>query len=385
MAIAALSVWWVFITMGIATVTLPAHVVDRLGYGETELGIVAMAFGVATVLSRIAFARWLARHSAWRTQAVAALGYSACLAASALAGELWQLLALRLAAGACEGVFFVSASAAVARSVPPYRLGAALSAISVALFGGIAIGPFVGDLLVRHGPGLAWSVAAGMAVLAALLVLPASLRSAPPVERGPADSAPSPRGRTASAVALWAAIVMTLGTIGYGGFQSLLPLIAPELGLDGVGPVFAVYAVVSLVVRIALAAWVDRFDSFRVAALSAVLTCVGLGVMALHLSAGTVFAAAAVLAVSLGCQYPALQMLALAGRSHVEHPAVLAIYTASFDIGMALGALVMGVVTERLGFQLACLVAAVVCAGGILLQLGVLRGIPTGLRRNTAE
>lgn len=368
--IAALGVWWVFVTVGIATVTLPSQIVTRLGHGETELGVTVLAFGVATVVSRIAFGPLLGRFSPWRVNLAAASVYAGSLAMSTFASDIVQLVLLRIVAGAAQGVFYLGAATAIARAVPTARLGAALSWLSVALFAGVAVGPSLGDQLRSHGGiELSWLTATCLALVAAACVAPGALRG----EGGGATAGTGLRGRGYrwSRTTVWAAGIMTLGTIGYGGFQSLLPLVGPPAGVAQTGPVFAVFAVVSIGVRAGLSPWIDRVDAFRLGTWSAVLTCAGLVVLA-TVTPFALYAVAVVFAVSLGAQYPALMMLTLAGRPPREHSAIIALYSASFDIGMGLGALVLGVITEHSGFGVACLVAAALGAVGVVLHLMVL-------------
>ena len=59
------------------------------------------------------------------------------------------VVALRLVLGVAEAAFFVASIAALADLAPPSRIGEALSYNSLGLYLGLALGPPLGEVLVR--------------------------------------------------------------------------------------------------------------------------------------------------------------------------------------------------------------------------------------------
>lgn len=104
------------------------------------------------------------------------------LASLALTENIVVIVALRLLAGVAEAAFFVAGFAALADVAPPARLGEALAYNSLGLYLGIALGPPLGEILVRtFGFGLAWAGAAALAVFAAgLCLIVGETRAGPP-------------------------------------------------------------------------------------------------------------------------------------------------------------------------------------------------------------
>ena len=89
-----------------------------------------------------------------------------------LVDALWWLIAIRVVTGIGEAAFFVGAATMITDLSPPDRRGEAVSYWSVAVYGGLAFGPALGEA-VRGDDRytLAWLVSAGLALVAALLGL----------------------------------------------------------------------------------------------------------------------------------------------------------------------------------------------------------------------
>jgi len=376
---ACFAVLWVFISMGLVAVGTPLHIVHELGGTESDVGGAAMAFGVTTVAVRLGFSPFLNHFSQWRVIVVAAIAYAAALAAGATVESVGTLILLRVVAGGAEGIFYLAAASAVSSAVPESQRGRALSYFSVSLFAGIAIGPVIAEVIYAGNEISAiWLTAALFGGLAAATVAPlARRRLIRDIEITPAPDGEVRRTLRLSSgltkLTVWCTVSMSLGTLGYGGFQTLLPLVGREAGLAQTGGVFAFFAVTSVVVRASSAHMIDRLPSYPTAVGATVLTAAVMTLLAISPSIMGLHVAAVGLAISLGVQYPVLLKLALANIPQRRQPQVIALYSSSFDIGMALGALLMGAITEAFGFGSAAGVVAMLTIAAILLQIVVLR------------
>ena len=74
------------------------------------------------------------------------------------------------------------------------------------------------------------------------------------------------RGRLIAPEAIRPGILLAATLIGITGFSIFLPLYAPEVGVDDVGPLFLVYGVVVVLVRIFGAKLPDRLGPLRAGA-----------------------------------------------------------------------------------------------------------------------
>ena len=82
------------------------------------------------------------------------------------------LVAMRILSGVGEAAVFVGAATMAQDLAPPHRRGEAASYFSVAIYGGLGIGPPLGEAVRRTwGTSDVWLVAAGFGLLAAALGL----------------------------------------------------------------------------------------------------------------------------------------------------------------------------------------------------------------------
>ena len=152
--------------------------------------------------------------------------------------ELWQLLVLRAVAGVGEAALFVGAATLIADLAPPDRRAEAASYFSVAVFGGLGIGPIVGDLVLADDRyGRAFVVAGGFAWLAALVALavPRDVSLPAPVEALGELPVRSGFDRIMHPAAVGPGLVLACGIAGFAVFTAFLPDHARDVGLAGSG------------------------------------------------------------------------------------------------------------------------------------------------------
>src|SRR4051794_4248154 len=161
-----------FTGFGIVIFALPLYVTGPVGGGEALAGLAFGAFAVSAFVLRPFVGRLSDVHGRRPFLVGGASLAALSLGSLALTEDIVVIVALRLLAGAAEAAFFVAGFAALADVAPPARLGEALSYNSLGLYLGIALGPPLGEILVRtFGFGAAWAGAAALAVLAAGLCL----------------------------------------------------------------------------------------------------------------------------------------------------------------------------------------------------------------------
>src|SRR4029450_8218989 len=95
---------------------------------------------------------WTGRIGATRGRRVLAVSGATVVGVSILlygvATQLWMLVLARLLTGAGEAAMFVGVATAAQDLAPDHRRGEAASYFSVALYGGLAVGPPRGELAV---------------------------------------------------------------------------------------------------------------------------------------------------------------------------------------------------------------------------------------------
>jgi MFS family permease len=162
-------------------------------------------------------------------------------------------------------------------------------------------------------------------------------------------------------------LILMLSTTGYAGFAAFVPLYVTELGLSGVGLVFAEYAFAVLVVRIFGARLPDRLGSRRGASIALALQSVGLMTMCLWMSVTGLYVSTFVYAMGVSLLYPALFPLVVDGAPESERSQAVATFTLAFDISAGCGAFLLGIVVSLSSERWAFGVAAILSFIGLLL------------------
>lgn len=358
-----------FLYVGVLVPLIPRLVEERLGGNELDIGLNLAAFSLTAVLVRPLLARFAERHSLRLLMACGALLTAAATLTTAFVGSLWLLLPLRGVQGIGEASVFIGGASLTSGFASPARRAEAASYFSVAVFGGIGIGPIIGEMVVGHDrfkAGLL--VAAAFAAFGALgsWAVPQRVISAATLG-DPQDNEHAGTGPFMHPAALRPGIVLALGIGGFTAFNAYMPEHAKAVGLGGSQWVFATYSVTCLVLRVVAAKVPERVGLARAVTLALAGLITGLAVLAFVPTVLGVFAAAMLLAVGMSFQYPALMAMALNDAPESERTRVLASFTMFFDVGTILGALVLGVVAEATSKRGGFFGGAVMCVVALVL------------------
>ncbi|HLT69308.1 MAG TPA: MFS transporter [Acidimicrobiales bacterium] len=353
-AVVMLAAFAYFVAIGALVPTVPRFIERELDGDGLAVGVGVGSMAVTAALLR----PWVGRMGDRHGRRVLAVAGAAVVAVSILlyaaATELWILVLARLLTGAGEAAMFVGVATAAQDLAPDHRRGEAASYFSIALYGGLAVGPPIGEALVEHGFTTVWLVLAGSSALAAL--------AAVWIPRGRTVADP-PRRSVLQPDAVWPGVILFLGLVPFIAFSSFVPLYAEELGQESVGGVLGLYAGLVLVVRIVGARLPDRLGWRRGSTIALVAVAVGVSLVAAWGTMAAIWFAAVALAVGMSLLYPSLFTAVMAAAPESERTHAVGTFSVFFDLSTALGATMVGLVVslagERGGFGAAGALALV--------------------------
>jgi MFS family permease len=364
-----------FTALGALNSVVPRYVDRSLGGGEVEVGLAMGAFAFGAIILRPVTGRIGDRFGrrVLMVSGAAVVGTAALVAG--LVAALPYLVGTRILMGLGEAAFFVGATTMATDLAPVERRGEAVSYWSIAVWGGMSLGPVLGyTMLDGNHYGRVWITAGLLGFAASLIALGTRETREPTVRRiaritGDGD-APAPRARLLAPAAIRPGVILALVMTAMVGFQTFLPLYAPEVGVEQVGLLFLVFGLIVLSVRVVGARLPDILGPVRAGTIAISVTACGLVTLAVWQSAAGLWAATALIAVGSAFLYPSMLLLALHGVPHEERGSVVGTFSACFDLAGGTAGIAFGAIVALTSYRGAYGVLALVSLGALLLLRG---------------
>ena len=356
------------LAVGAALPVLPRYVKGPIGGSDVEVGLVIGAFAFAAIVVRPLAGRWGDRRGR-RPVMIAGTAFTAI--AGVLYAVPWGVAGLVLARvilGAGEGVVYTSGAAWMADRANDDERGRVIGLYGLAIWGGVSAGPVLGEGLFdwTNSYNAVWWLCVGLSVasLVALYWMPRE-RSGKSHEATAAHATGwaslLPRASIRPGLALMTA------NLGYAAVSSFLVLMLDKRGIGHGAMAFAVFAAAVVVNRVLFGDLPDRFGGRAAAMYAAALEAAGLLILAAGQSLPVVLIGSAVMGSGFAMLFPSLALLVLARTRPEQRGAAMGTFTAFFDIGLALGSPLVGVVAAATGYGGAFIAGAVGAVGGLLI------------------
>ena len=360
-----------FVYIGMLVPIVPLFIEGPLNGGEFGIGVTVAVFALAAICARPLLGRLADRYG----RRVLMVGGAALAGLSGIGSsqisEFWQLLALRGLTGVGEAALFVGAATLIADMSPRDRRAEGASYFSVAVFGGIGMGPIIGEALLDDTNfGRAFVVAGLFAFLAAGLALFAPARvEIDDVIDDPIASAASATGRRRliHPAAIMPGLVLACGVAAFSAFGAFVPDYSRSVGMASSGALFAVYALVSVLVRLFGATLPERLGPRRAVTIALSNVLIGLAILAAFPTILALWIAAAFVGFGMAFNYPSLLALTVNRASDSDRAWAVSSFTMFFEVGSVAGGLLIGAFAQVVGKQLGFLGGVAFCLLGLYL------------------
>ena len=342
--------------MQMLVATLPLYVIS-LGGSQTDAGLVAGALAFTALLFRPLMGYLT---DAWRRRPLVLMGTSCYGLASVvylLSHSIPFLLLGRFVHGFGLSCYTTASNAYIADIAPFRRRAEAVGIFAATQAIGLIVGPVVGFLLIGEiGFHRLFYFSGGLAFTAFFISFFAHERMQPSLTgRQPW----SLRTGIVTAEALpmaWMALCMGLG---FGSVSSFISIFARQRGFQNPGFYFMVQAIALLASRILLGRLADRFGRAKVIFPGIVLMAMALGMLPLAYDFSFFVISASLFGLGFGAAQPATMALLIDRIRPEKRGIATSTYYTGFDGGVSLGSILLGAVSQHLGFAVMWPIAAV--------------------------
>lgn len=354
------------VSIGATLPVLPRYVKGPIGSGDLAVGIVLGSFAITGLACRP-----LAGHLADRRGRK--LVVIAGAVATGIAGLLYfvpagipGLIVARLFLGAGEGMVYTAGSAWVVDLAPAGRRGRIIGLYGLAIWGGLSLGPPIGEL-VLHATSFegVWAFAAGAPLLGALIALriPESYRPRP-IQAGD-------ERKLISREALRPGFGLSLAIVGYATVAAFIVLHLDDRGIGHGAAVFTAFAASVVAMRALGGGLPDRLGSIPCAIGAAVVESAGLVVIAFAHNLPEALIGAVAMGAGFSLLFPALALVVINRVPEERRGAAMGTFTAFFDLGVGVGSPLAGLAAALGGYEAAFLLAAACALGTVAVALSL--------------
>lgn len=331
-----------YAAFGMSLPVLPLFVSRELGLGDTAVGAVVGAYALAAVLARPFVAIFADRRGRRRLLILGVLITTVGTLGHIAATTLPTLLLLRVIVGVGVGAMMVALTTMAVELAPAERRGEAASYIMMALQFGLGTGPFLGEVMLARSFTAVW-IMSGLATASILLLLPLLAAGRGEDEAGAGSTPP---GFAALRHGARPGMILALGTVGFVGVLTFLPLFAIEIGLTSSAPAYLATSGTVGLVRLVFARVPDRLGPIVGTTVALSLIAIGMIGMSAWQSPVGLYLSLIPMATGAALLFPSLLLAALIGSRDEDRARIVAGYTVFIDLSAGLAPLVLGAIAS---------------------------------------
>jgi len=342
--------------------TLPIYVIHDLGESESSGGLVVTFMLASAILVRPFSAKVLEILGKKTALILSVIIFTITTYFYFWLDTFMPLIILRFVHGISFGILTTATSAIAANIVPEARRGAGMGYFAMAMNIAVVAGPFIGLTLLQYISFkqffLTLSLLMSISVLFSLFVYTGEQRQKNVHQTRTAFSLKisdliEPKAVTISFISGFVGLA-------YASVLSFVPVFAEEMGLESTANYFfLIYAIVMIIFRPTLGRMFDEQGAKVVLVPSLVIFAIGLMVLSFTTLSITLLVAAILLGLGYGSLLPGFQTLAVQSTTHERSGHAMSTFFIFYDLGIASGAFIWGIVISGSGFTAMYIIGAI--------------------------
>lgn len=318
--------------------TLPIFL-SRSGSGEAEIGVLIGVFSVSSLILRPFVGRALLRISERKFMVAGCILFLLSSIAYLFAPPFWPFLVVRIFQGIGLAFFYTASFTFIANISPEAHRGQSLSYFYLALNIAFAVAPYFGMLLLNRFNFTVTFLACSVLSLCSLLAA-TRLKKIGNVISASQSMEHQP---LLSREAIPPSIMAFLGNTIWGTLTAFFPLYALQCGVTNPGLFFAAFAIMLILSRSLGGKILDVYSREKVMLPCLVAYSGSMIILAFSKTLLMFILVGAIWGVGIAFLFPALIAYAIDVAGPSRGPA-MGTFTAASDLGVGLGAVIMGVI-----------------------------------------
>lgn len=345
--------------------TLPLYISSVLGANHSIVGLVLASYAIAAILIRPFCGFGLDYFGRKIIFITALVIYGLIFNVYIVALTVWFMIAVRFAHGLTWGLTTTSNSTVAGDIIPAEKRGEGFGYFGVMTTAGMAIGPLIGSFILQHG-GYNAMFLSGFGISMVSMILAAMIRY-PDYRRNP-EMKFNWIGLLESR-ALIPSLNLVITSLSYGGLLSFIALFGKEIGIKNPSGFFLIYALGIIMSRFSAGKAIDRNGPRRIIIICLSLLIVGFPLLALVRNEYGFYFSAIILGFGNGVVWPVFQTMINNIVEPNRRGAANSTAFMAMDLGMGLGMIIAGTISQTLSISSAFLFCSAFSAIGLTLFL----------------
>jgi MFS family permease len=350
--------------------TLPVYI-QKSGISESQLGLIIGGFTLSAVVARPIIGGLLDRFGRRFFIIAGLIIFAIAMFLYNWASGILLLFLLRILHGCGWAISTTSIGTSITDVIPTRRRGEGMGWYGMSMTVSMAIGPIIGVWMVQSYSFQNLVFVASCLSIAAIFI--ALVTKVPTLQ---SDNKRKVAFIDKSIFPISVAIFFLALT--YGGITTFLPLFAESIQVNA-GTFFLVYAIALTLTRPVAGKLADRYSEGVIIIPSLIITIIALFLLGLSNGLPGVIISAILYGTGFGSAQPTLQAAILNLVSSTKKGVANASFFTAMDLGIGLGSIILGLVSQYLGYRFLFTVCAV--SGFISLLIFVVFVKRTLLRR----
>ena len=341
---------------------------SSLGSGISETGIIVSLMFYMAAFLMIPFGMLSDRVGARKIMIAGLSIYAIAPILYTFAGTPLQIVFVRIFHGLGVAMYIPSALSFVVGLAPAEKRGEATGWVITAGQMGLMCGPLAGGFLLDLFNFKVSFYGIFFITLIGLIMAIASYKHTPQkADNKSSDTAQRSWGWLKQILIFAALLIPLLMALGSGNLNAYIPLygIRNAISVSEIGAIIAIYYASSSILRVPFGKLTDRYGPRLIILIGFFIFAVGMALFSLAHSFLSLSLVAVLFGLGFGIGFPAAMVIVANQAPPHMRGMAMAMYTATFQIGIALGTMLMGFVADATSFETMFQIS------GIVMLLGV--------------